>query len=209
MKILVSGFEPFGGHQTNPTEQLVRTVMMAPSDFISVPHVVKGIVLPVKFSSAYCHLETEILNFEPDVVVSLGLAAGRSKLNLVEIERIAINCIDTDIEDNSGIKPNHQKISECGPDALFSTIPIYKILKNLNDAGVGAQISNSAGTYVCNFLMYRLLDYSRFTKIRAGFVHYPALRKSVEDQSEAINPMTFDKMERSLKLIFNSLVERS
>lgn len=135
-------------------------------------YMVYGRVLPVEFHLSGDRMIEYIQDLEPDAVISLGLAAGRSQITL---ERIGINCTEGE-EDNTGYKPQGDRIIPSGPDGLFTSLPLKQMLEGLIDAGYPASISNSAGTYVCNQVMYRVLHYLQENKqcIQAGFIHVPA-----------------------------------
>lgn len=173
MKILISGFEPFGGMTINPTEALVHEITRIPFAGAEI----YGTLLPVNYDECVRLLIEEVERVQPDVVISCGLAAGRTAITP---ERIAINVKDTggehNIGDNRGEKPVDVPIVEGGPDGLFATLPIRTIVNRLKEAGIPAQISNTAGTFICNNTMYGLLHYirERNLPIQAGFIHFPA-----------------------------------
>ena len=168
MKVLLTGFEPFLEYPINPTEEVVKRIV---SEDITGLEVVPKI-LSVRFN----HSETELLKAieetKPDVVVMLGLAAGRSKITP---ERIAINVKDGD-SDNDGYAPTDEPIDRDGADGIFSTLPIRKMTERMAEAGLPSAISNTAGTYLCNNMMYVALNNAQKQKggYRAGFIHIPA-----------------------------------
>lgn len=164
-KLLVTGFEPFLQFTLNPTEEVVKAL-----DGKVIGHYqIVGKVLPVEFGAAQQHIRQLLIEEKPDAVIALGLAGGRSKITP---ERIAINVMDG-AKDNSGHTPTDEVIAEDGADGYFSTLPIREMVNRLKDAGYPATISNTAGTYVCNLLMYTLL-YETKGAIPAGFIHIPA-----------------------------------
>ncbi|MBD8069469.1 pyroglutamyl-peptidase I [Bacillus sp. PS06] len=166
--LLLTGFVPFLDNPINPTEVIVKAL-----DGQTLGHYqVVSRVLPVDFSESAVKLEQYMDEVEPDVVISLGLAAGRTKITP---ERIAINCRDG-AADNQGVKLQDAPIAEDGPAGYFSTLPIRAFVDALNEANYPATISNTAGTYLCNNVMYAALRKIERdgTKIRAGFVHIPA-----------------------------------
>ncbi|KAA0548573.1 pyroglutamyl-peptidase I [Bacillus sp. BGMRC 2118] len=167
-RLLVTGFEPFLEYKVNPTEEIVKSL---DGKFIG-DFEVFGRVLPVEFSqTATCAIQY-MEELEPDIVLALGLAGGRSK---VTPERVAINCSDG-AHDNNGVALQDAPIIQDGPAAYFSTLPIRTFIDELKNQGYPAQISNSAGTYLCNFVMYHILHHIETNKkhIPAGFVHIPA-----------------------------------
>ncbi|MBY0215925.1 pyroglutamyl-peptidase I [Paenibacillus illinoisensis] len=172
MKILISGFEPFGGDAVNPTGELMDALAQEVMEGAEL----KTVLLPVHFDECADLLITEMEAYGPDVVIACGLAKGRTA---VTPERIAVNVKDIppgSYADNQGQRPVDEPITEGSPDGLFSTLPIREMVNNMTAAGIPASVSNTAGTYICNNTMYRVLDYIRLQQlpIRAGFVHFPA-----------------------------------
>ncbi|WP_347110636.1 pyroglutamyl-peptidase I [Paenarthrobacter sp. S56] len=166
--ILLTGFEPFGGESINPSwlaVQRAAELLRAEGQRV-VP-----VELPCVFGESAKLLDEAIGEYRPKVVLSAGLAGGRSRLSL---ERVAINCDDARIPDNKGQRPIDQEVVPGGPAAYFSTLPIKAALRNLQIEGLGAEVSQTAGTYVCNHVFYALM-HSLATKdgIRGGFVHVP------------------------------------
>ncbi|MDB4868027.1 MAG: Pyroglutamyl-peptidase [Cohnella sp.] len=173
MKILISGFEPFGGSTVNPTEKLVQAI--AEETFAGVE--LKTALLPVYFDDCVKQLLQKIEEFRPDAVISCGLAGGRTGITP---ERIAVNlkdiAPDAPYPDNKGARPQDMPINPGGPDGLFTKLPIRRMVGRLKEAGIPASISYSAGTFICNNAMYGVLDYIRQNdpSMIAGFVHFPA-----------------------------------
>ncbi|AWB46423.1 pyroglutamyl-peptidase I [Paenibacillus sp. CAA11] len=172
MKILVSGFEPFGGDPVNPTEQLVAA--LAEESFAGGE--VHTVLLPVTFDECADKLIQVMEEVRPDAVICCGLAKGRTAITP---ERIAINVKDipaSSYADNSGGRPVDLPIREGGPDGLFATLPIRDMVTRLIEQDIPATLSNTAGTFICNNTMYRVLDYIGTRKLPtlAGFVHFPA-----------------------------------
>lgn len=161
MKILVSGFAPFDGDATNPSEELLTWLMTQELSFE-----LATIVLPVSFARAHEELSRAIHGHAPDVVIATGLAKNRSELT---VERIGINWVDARIPDNDGVVLKEQKIEASGPDGLFARLPVSALVRAAQEAGVPARISSSAGEYVCNHLLYQLLR--KHPELPAGFVH--------------------------------------
>ncbi|WP_221566952.1 pyroglutamyl-peptidase I [Alkalihalobacillus sp. TS-13] len=167
-KLLLTGFEPFLDHGINPTELIVKNL----AGKTIRGYEVVGRVLPVEFDRSAEVLLGYVREHEPDAVVCLGLAAGRDKITP---ERVAIN-INDGVRDNNGRIPVDELIVEDGPAAYFSTLPIRKMVNALRENGLPAEISNTAGTYLCNNVMYSLLHHyeKRSETIPAGFIHVPA-----------------------------------
>ena len=176
MKILVTGFDPFGGEPTNPSWEAVRRL----PDEVAGAQVVK-VQIHTVFERSKDDVRTAILEHDPDVIVCVGQAGGRYS---VSPERVAINMDDGRIPDNDGFQPIDVPVYEDGPPAYFSTLPIKAMVTAMIGAGVPAAVSNTAGTYVCNHVMYTalyLVDHE-FPGKRAGFVHVPYLPEQVLDK---------------------------
>ena len=174
--ILVTGFEPFGGEATNPSweicERLPREIAGARIETCLVPCV---------FRRAIEVAADAIERHRPVIVLSLGQAGGRSVLG---VERIAINVDDARIADNDGQQPVDEPVAPDGPAAHFATLPVKAMAKAMRAAGAPAEVSNSAGTFVCNHLMYGVLHFieARGFPTRAGFIHVPYADEQVIDK---------------------------
>jgi pyroglutamyl-peptidase len=167
-KLLLTGFEPFLDFSINPTETIVKEL-----DGQKVGNYeIKGLHLPVDFDLAPKQIVEAVAEENPDAVISLGLAAGRTAITP---ERIAINCQDGE-PDNRGVTLEDNAIEENGSDGYFSTLPIRRMVNRLKEAGYPAAISNTAGTYLCNNVMYSVLHELKSSgkEIPSGFVHIPA-----------------------------------
>lgn len=167
MKILVTGFEPFGGETINPAFDAVAKI---PSE-VAGAEIVK-VTLPVVYKECADVLRPAILEHKPDAVLCVGQAGGRFDIS---VEKVAINLGEARIPDNAGNSPSDEKLVEDGKNAYFASIPVKAIVKNIQDKGIPAHISYTAGTFVCNDIMYRLLHMieTEFQNIRGGFIHVP------------------------------------
>ncbi len=165
--ILITGFEPFNNDTVNPSYEAIKLL----EDEIHGEKIVK-LELPVVFSEAADIVIKNILTYNPKAVIMTGVAAGRS---FITPEVIAVNIADARIPDNKQNKPSFQKISAASPDGLFSTLPVNEIVEKMNDAGLDAQLSYSAGTFVCNDTFYRVMDFLKTNNLRipCGFIHVP------------------------------------
>lgn len=172
-QILITGFEPFGGETINPSWEAVRLL----PDTIG-GYALRKLRLPVSLTSAIRELEKSVHENPPAAIVCIGQAGGRTA---VTPERIGINLMDARIPDNDGFSPVEASIAPDGPDAYFSTLPVTAIVQAMREAGVPAQASLSAGTYVCNSLLYGTLHFlaQNGLKIPAGFIHVPFLPQQV------------------------------
>lgn len=168
MKVLVTGFQPFGTDTMNPAFEAVKLL----PDNIEGAEVVK-VEIPVVFYKGAEAVEAAIEKENPDIVICVGQAGGRANMT---VERVAINLAESPaFGDNDGNKPNGRRIQEDGKDAYFANIPVKAMVKNMHDHGIPASISYSAGTYVCNDVMYNLLYTidKKYPNIRGGFIHVP------------------------------------
>ncbi|WP_017549404.1 pyroglutamyl-peptidase I [Salinicoccus carnicancri] len=167
-KLLLTGFEPFLSFRSNPTEAAVREL----DGLVIGEYSVTGKIYPVVFDGIGERITGDMEAEHPDAVVCLGLAGGR---HTIHIERIAINCIDGRT-DNAGFNPDGEKIDGAGPDGLFSTLPVKKLEAALRKKAIPASISNTAGTYLCNNVMYSALNHiqDKGLDTPAGFIHVPA-----------------------------------
>src|SRR5699024_6433040 len=174
-KLLLTGFEPFLNHSINPTKLIVNQL----NDQQINGYQIIGEILPVEFSRSGQYFISLLKKHQPDAVISLGLAAGRDRITP---ERIAINCNDGP-KDNRGYQPNGERIFDNGPDGYFSTLPIQRIVETLRIKGLPAKISNTAGTYLCNNIMYHGLHYFSEHKLAvpSGFIHLPASHQLAVD----------------------------
>lgn len=171
--ILVSGFQPFGGQEVNPALEAVR----------ALPEQIGGarierVEVPVTYRQAFEPVCAAIEEVEPQAVVCVGQAAGRS---CVTVERVAINVDDCEQPDNAGTIRCDVPIDEAGPAAYFATLPVRDMVRAIEAAGLPAAVSDSAGTYVCNHLMYLVLDHAARKRpgMLGGFVHVPLLHEQV------------------------------
>ncbi len=167
MKLLVTGFAPFNGETVNPSYQIVQRL----PDKIGDAEVTR-LELPVEFGRAGRLLAREVERVKPVLVLCLGQAGGRAGISL---EQVGINLREASIPDNAGAQPSGEPVVPGGPAAYFTTLPIKRMCMRIREMGIPASISYSAGTYVCNDLLYSLLDEleKRHPGIRGGFIHVP------------------------------------
>ena len=171
MKVLISGFTTFNVHTENSSQVIAELLGETKIPGIEI----HSVILPVAFSNAFEVLKVEIDKFKPDYVICLGLAHKREEISL---EKVAINLIHCDMADNEGVFEKDLAILEKGPVAYFSTLPLNSLIEV--DTDFPTKLSFSAGAYVCNYVMYRLLDYLNGTAVKGGFVHLPELNGNRE-----------------------------
>lgn len=165
-RVLLTGFEPFGGDATNPSW---AAAVGAAERLRSAGHAAEAVQIPCAFDAAGPALQDALAAHRPDVAVCVGLAGGTERIRL---ERVAVNLQDARIPDNAGAQPVDRPVVVGGPAALFATLPVKRAQSILEAQGISAQLSLSAGSFVCNHLMYTLL-HAPGTARAAGFVHVP------------------------------------
>ena len=200
MKILVTGFDPFGGEKVNPALEAVK----------SLPSVIHGaeirwVEIPTVFYQSAEVLEAEIVRYQPDVVLCIGQAGGRAGLTP---ERVAINQDDARIPDNQGNQPIDTPIRLDGEAAYFSTLPIKAMVQAINEVGLPATVSNTAGTFVCNHLMYQALYLAdkKFPDMRAGFMHIPYMTEQVVNKPNTAS-MCLRDIVRGIEAAIGAIVD--
>ena len=200
MKVLLTGFEPFGGSQVNPSEQVVRTLARD-----GVPGVaLHSVILPVDRQGGPATLLNAVRALHPDAILCLGEAARRMA---IAIERVAINLLDYRMADNAGHQAIDEPIVPDGPAAYFVTLPVRTILEAVRMAGIPAELSLSAGAFLCNQVTYELLHYltTHQLDIPAGFVHLPALPEQVTNAYPPVPSMALETMARGICAVIGAL----
>ncbi len=200
MKFLVTGFEPFGQSSINPSEQVVRALM----DRHFTEFGVETAVLPVHRFKGPQTLLTHLRQTRPDAVVCLGEAGGRTA---VSIERVAVNLLDFRIADNDGLVVQDEPIMANGPAAYFTTLPVRALRQAVAATGIPAELSLSAGAFLCNQVTYELLHFLARQRlaIPAGFVHLPLLPEQVADQTPVRPSMALAMMITAVVTMLQSL----
>ena len=166
-KLLITGFDPFGGETINPSWEAVKLLPEVIGEYE-----VHKMEIPTIFGLAAKTVLDKAAEVRPDVILCVGQAGGR---NGVTPERIGINIRNARIPDNAGNQQVEEIIVPGGPDGLFSTVPTAKMAQAIQDAGLPGAVSNSAGTFVCNDTLYLLLHHYAGTAVRVGFIHVPYL----------------------------------
>ncbi|ASB87765.1 pyroglutamyl-peptidase I [Bacillus sonorensis] len=178
-KVLLTGFDPFGGESVNPAWEAVKKLDGENIEDISIA----AEKIPTVFHTSADVLKEAVQKHRPDIIICTGQAGGRPHITP---ERVAINIDDARIADNEGRMPIDQEIVQNGPAAYWSTLPIKRIVKSLRNSGIPASVSNSAGTFVCNHLFYRLMHLLNHSssQMRGGFIHIPYLPEQTVDKKE-------------------------
>lgn len=197
--VLVTGFAPFDGEALNPSWEAVRGLA---TRAIGNCRIVTA-ELPVEFAAAVPALQRALRAADPRVVIAVGLAGGRRGISL---ERVAINLIDARIPDNAGRQPVDVPVLRSGPAAYFSTLPLKAALTALRRAKIPVQVSETAGSYVCNQVFYALMHTARRHRgWHAGFVHVPWLPAQARRHHQP--GMTLEDMQRALTIIIRSVLK--
>lgn len=193
MKVLVTGFDPFGGEKVNPAYEAVKLL----PDTIAGAEIIK-IEIPTVFTRSAEVLEEAIQKYRPDVVLDVGQAGGRSCMT---VEKVAINLKEARIPDNDGEQPLDEPIREDGETAYFSTLPVKAMVENMRAHGIPAHISYTAGTYVCNCIMYNALYLAakKYLGVRAGFIHVPFENGQVVDKANGTPFMSLEMIAKGLE----------
>ena len=199
MKIVVTGFDPFGGESINPASEAVKQLPEKIAGAQIVP-----LIVPTVFYRSIEVIKDVIETHNPDVILSIGQAGGRAAIT---VERIGINVDDARIADNAGQQMVDEPVIKEGPAAYFSTLPIKAMVKAIHDAGISASVSNTAGTFVCNHVMYGVLHLcaTQYPDKRAGFVHIPFLPEQTIDKPQYPS-MSLEDIVKGLTVAIEAIV---
>lgn len=197
MKALITGFEPFDKEEINPSWEAVSSLHNNIDDI----EIIK-LKLPTVFKKSYEKLFDSLENIKPDIVICVGQAGGRYEISL---ERVAVNIDDAGIKDNEGNQPIDEIIFNDGENAYFSRLPIKRIKEELNKISIPSAVSNTAGTFVCNHIMYSLLYYIKKNNlnIKGGFIHVPYITEQILDKPNTPY-MTKDMIVKALEVIIKT-----
>jgi pyroglutamyl-peptidase len=200
MKILVTGFDPFGGEPVNPAIESVKRL----PDEIAGAQIIK-LEIPTVIYKSLEKIDAKIAECDPDVILSIGQAGGRPDIT---VERVGINCNDCRIPDNEGNQPIDEPIYADGPDAYFSKLPIKAMVKAVNAAGIPASVSDTAGTFICNHVMYgvRYICEHKYPGKRSGFVHIPYMTSQAVGK-RGVPSMSLDDIVKGLTAAIEAIVK--
>jgi pyroglutamyl-peptidase len=203
MKILVTAFDPFGGESVNPAYEAVKLL----PDMMKGAEIVK-LEIPTVFSRSALIVEAGIKEHDPDIVIHVGQAGGRP---CVTVERVAINLIEATIPDNDGEQPMDIPVQPDGEAAYFATVPVKAMIQSVRDHGIPCSMSYSAGTYVCNSVMYNTLYMAatRYPKIKGGFIHVPYADGQVVDKPYGTASMSLPTIAKALEYAIEAVVEHT
>ncbi|PTK58677.1 pyroglutamyl-peptidase I [Staphylococcus nepalensis] len=200
MKILVTGFDPFGGDTINPA---LEAVNLLPDEIQG--HTIEKLEIPTVLNKSKVTIENKLKATHFDIVLAIGQAGGRFELTP---ERIGINIDDARIPDNEGNQPIDEMIQSSGDAAYFSNLPVKRMTEAIKTAGVPARLSNTAGTFVCNHILYQLgfLQATQFPNIKFGFIHVPFIPEQVTDKPEQPS-MSIQTIAKGLKAALEAIIE--
>ena len=175
-KLLITGFDPFGGETVNPAWEAVKKLPDRITDYT-----LYKLEIPTVFGLAAETVLAKAAQTQPDLILCIGQAGGRAA---VTPERIAVNIRDARIPDNAGNQPGGEQIAPDGPAAYFTTVPVKEMAAAIENAGIAATVSNSAGAFVCNDTLYSLLHHYAHTDVKVGFIHVPYLPEQGQPNME-------------------------
>lgn len=193
-KLLITGFDPFGGETVNPSWEAVRLL----PDRIGDYQLMK-MEIPTVFSEAARLVLETADRLQPDVILCIGQAGGRK---CVTPEVVGINLREARIPDNAGNMPVDTPVREDGPAAYFATVPVRDMVKAISAEGIPAALSYSAGTFVCNDVLYSILHHTHAAQVRAGFIHVPFLP---EQAGENVPSLPLEKITEAIALAIGAL----
>ncbi|PAB02076.1 pyroglutamyl-peptidase I [Enterococcus canintestini] len=199
MKILVTGFDPFGSEKINPALEAVKKL---PTQ-ISGAKIIT-LEIPTVFNEVGPIIQQAIQTYQPDLVLNVGQAGGRFNIT---VEKVAINLADARIADNQGNQPLDEVIFDDGPTAYFTQLPVKAIVSALNENEIPAAVSYTAGTFVCNYVMYYVqhLISTRYPKIKGGFIHVPYIPAQVVTKPNQ-PAMNLEDIVKGLELAITTMV---
>ena len=202
MKLLLTGFEPFGNSQLNPSEEVVHALAEKEIDGVEL----FTVILPVERFAGPDTLIRTYISVQPDVVLSLGEAGG---VTAVTIKRVAINLLDFSISDNGGHLVTDKPIIADGSPAYFATLPTRQMVGALTEVGIPAQLSYSAGTFLCNQVMYEILHYLHKHQLKtfAGFVHLPQLPQQAARMPHPSPSMGLEMMIAGVTTVIHTIAQ--
>jgi len=193
-KLLITGFDPFGGESINPAWEAVKRLPDEVGDYA-----LTKLEIPTVFGTASQKVLEAAETVQPDVILCIGQAGGRKAITP---EMVGINLRHARIADNAGNQPQDEPVAADGPAAYFATVPVRKMAEAIEAAGIAAAVSYSAGTFVCNDTLYALLHHYAGTAVQAGFVHVPFLP---EQAKEGVPFMELEEIVRGLRVMIEGM----
>ncbi|MCH3961614.1 MAG: pyroglutamyl-peptidase I [Solobacterium sp.] len=199
MKILVTGFDPFGGEKVNPAIEAVKRL----PDTIAGADIIK-LEIPTVVYKSLKTIDAAIAKYDPDTIISIGQAGGRPDIT---VERVGINCNDCRIPDNEGNQPIDEPVYADGPDAYFSLLPIKAMVAKIQSVGIPASVSDTAGTFICNHVLYgvRYLCEHKYPGKKSGFMHIPYMTSQAVGKRNTPS-MSLDEIVKGLTAAIEAVV---
>jgi pyroglutamyl-peptidase len=199
MKILVTGFDPFGGEKVNPAIEAVKRL----PDTIAGADIIK-LEIPTVVYKSLKTIDAAIAKYDPDTIISIGQAGGRPDIT---VERVGINCNDCRIPDNEGNQPIDEPVYADGPDAYFSLLPIKSMVAKIQSVGIPASVSDTAGTFICNHVLYgvRYLCEHKYPGKKSGFMHIPYMTSQAVGKRNTPS-MSLDEIVKGLTAAIEAVV---
>lgn len=200
-KVLITGFDPFGGEKINPAYEAVKLL----PDEISGTKIIKK-EIPTVFQKGPDAVYEAIQENQPDYVLCIGQAGGRSQ---VTPEWVGINFRNARIADNEGNQPLQTSVVENGPEAYFTMLPVFRMVEKMKENGIPASVSYTAGTYVCNDVMYSVLHYchTEFKGVKGGFMHVPFATEQTVNQPAGTPGMNLKDIAKAIELSVEAMLE--
>ena len=204
MKILVTGFDPFGGEKINPALETIKRL----PDAVLGARIIK-LEIPTVVGKSLAKIQEAVEKENPDVVLSIGQAGGRSEIT---VERVGINIDDCRIPDNEGNQPIDEPIVAGGPSAYFVTVPIKAIVEKIKANKIPASISNTAGTFICNHVCYGVAHLAAARTaagkpMKSGFIHIPFLPEQVIGKPALTPSMSLETIVSAITHALEAIVE--
>ncbi|MCY8287521.1 MULTISPECIES: pyroglutamyl-peptidase I [unclassified Bacillus (in: firmicutes)] len=192
-KVLITGFDPFDKETVNPSWEAAKRM----NGFETDDAIIIAVQIPTVFRTALDTLRQAIQEHQPDIVICVGQAGGRMQITP---ERVAVNLADARIPDNEGQQPIDEEISPEGPAAYWTGLPVKRMTEKMKENGIPAAVSYTAGTFVCNYLFYGLMDHISRTapNIRGGFIHIPYIPEQTIDKTAP--SLSLDTIVRALRI---------
>ena len=200
-KILITGFDPFGGESINPAFEAVKLL----PDAIAGAQVIK-LEVPTVFGKGPQKTIDAIEEYKPDYVLCIGQAGGRSQLTP---EFVGINYVQARIPDNEGNQPMNQPLDEGAPQAYFATIPVHAMVEKIKASGIPATVSYTAGTYVCNAMLYCVMNalYTKYPNVKGGFIHVPFATEQTVNQPAGTPGMNLKDIAKGIQAAVEAILE--
>ena len=200
MKILVTGFDPFDKDIINPAYEAVKKL----PDKIKDAQIIK-LEIPTSFERSAIAIQEAIEKYSPDIILSIGQAGGR---NEITIEKVAINLLEARIKDNDGYQPSDLPIKQDGETAYFTNLPIKGMIAHIKENNIPATISYTAGTFVCNSVMYNILYLinKKYNNIKGGFIHVPYLPEQASLKTPVPSSMSLEMIAKSIELAIEAIL---